>query len=87
MYHVAMATSGTTSFRTDPALEAAIAALMAADEEAKSRSEVIRQAIFDAARTARREALRREAERMMADPSIVAETLAVAAELAEHRAW
>lgn len=77
----------TTSFRTDPHLEAAIAALQAFSEGSCSRSDVIRQAILDAARLAERDALRREAEVMMADPDIVAETLAVAAEMAEHRAW
>ncbi len=77
----------TTSFRTDAQLEQAIAALLAAGPVGRSRSEVIRQAILDAARAAERDALRREAEAMMADPAIVAETLVANAEMAEHRAW
>lgn len=82
-----MAASGTTSFRTDEQVEAAISGLIAASEPARSRSEVIRQAILDAAKLAQREALRREAEALMADPEQVAETMRVHAEMDAIRAW
>lgn len=75
----------TTSFRTDEQVEAAITVLQS--QRPGSRSEVIRQAILDAARQAERAALRREAEELMADVAERAETMRVNAEMAELRAW
>lgn len=74
----------TISFRTDPAIDAAIDLLA---EEAGSRSEAIRAAILDAGRQLRRARMQAEALSVANDADEQAEIAAVRADLEAHRAW
>lgn len=73
-----------TTFRTDPEVEAALDRLIA---DGTSRSEAIRRAILDADRRARNERIRAEAAAIMADPEQVAETMRVNRYMDSLRAW
>lgn len=74
----------TISFRTDPAIDAALELLV---EEVGSRSDAIRAAILDAGRQLRRARMRAESEALAGDPDELAEIAAVRADLEPHRAW
>ena len=74
----------TISFRTDPAIDAAIDLLA---EEAGSRSEAIRAAILDAGRQLRRARMQAEALSVANDPDEQVEIAAARADLESHRAW
>ncbi|RZS31330.1 hypothetical protein EV193_11419 [Herbihabitans rhizosphaerae] len=72
------------NFRPDEATERALAELTA---DGRSVSAAIRDAVLDAARAKRAEALRAEALALAADPDDVAEMRAVRADLEPLRAW
>lgn len=72
------------TFRTDPDVDAALAALMA---EGLDRSQVIRRAILTARRVAEETRLRAEAESLAADEADLNEARAVLADLESLRAW
>jgi Spy/CpxP family protein refolding chaperone len=71
------------TFRADPEIEAALAELTAGG---RSRTEVIKAAVIEAARAQRREELRAEAAALAADPEDVAEIRAVREEMDALRA-
>jgi Arc/MetJ-type ribon-helix-helix transcriptional regulator len=75
---------GTLTIRTDAEVERALEALTS---EGRSRSEVIRAAILLAAREARRERMRAEADALRNDPDDVVKSRDLAAEMDEIRAW
>ena len=74
----------TITFRTDPAVEAALAQLVAAGED---RSSAIREAILTAWRVQRESRLRSEAEALAADEDDLAESRATLADMETLRAW
>lgn len=74
----------TLTIRTDADVERALTTLSGSG---KNRSEIIRAAILEAERTYRRSLMRAEAEDLRDDPDDVAASKALAAEMAEPRAW
>ncbi len=74
----------TVTIRTTEEVEQALDALVA---EGVSRSEAIRQAILAAHQQQRHARLRTEAEALRNDPDDNAESLRVAEEMEELRAW
>jgi len=74
----------TITFRTDPEVDAALAALVS---EGRDRSRVIRDVIVEAARRERAERLRAEAEALANDAVDRAEARAVLEDLESLRAW
>jgi predicted transcriptional regulator len=76
----------TITFRTDPETDAALAEL-SPDVSGADRSAVIREAIKVAASVRRREALRREAQALAADPVDRAEVAAIQRDMEGLRAW
>jgi hypothetical protein len=75
----------TATYRSDPAVDRALAYLQ--ERTGQSKSAITRDAILAAERAARRAALRAEAEALRADPADLAEARAVAAEMAAVNAW
>ena len=71
------------TFRADPEIEAALAELTAGG---RSKTEVIKSAVIEAARAQRRAELRSEAAALAADPADVAEIRAVREEMNALRA-
>lgn len=74
----------TITFRTDDAVDRALADLTSGDRD---RSQVIRDAILAAWRARRAEQLRAEAGALAADPEDRAEVRAVLADMESLRAW
>ncbi|WP_041546357.1 MULTISPECIES: hypothetical protein [unclassified Nocardioides] len=74
----------TITFRTDPEVDAALAALVV---EGRDRSRAIREAIIEAARRERDDRLRAEATALAADPEDRAEARAVIEDMESLRAW
>lgn len=74
----------TITFRTDEAVDRALASLEASDGD---RSQVIRDAILTAWRAREAERLRAEAEALAADDADRAEARAVLADMESLRAW
>lgn len=74
----------TITFRTDPEVDAALAALVG---EGRDRSRAIRDAIIEAARSERAARLRAEAEALANDPDDRNEARAVLEDLESLRAW
>ncbi|GAB2445675.1 hypothetical protein GCM10027062_28120 [Nocardioides hungaricus] len=74
----------TITFRTDPEVDAALAALVG---EGRDRSRAIRDAIVEAARRERAARLRAEAESIASDHDDRAEARAVLEEMEDLRAW
>ncbi|MCK0111506.1 hypothetical protein MWU75_05065 [Ornithinimicrobium sp. F0845] len=74
----------TLTIRTDPDVERALTSLTS---EGRSRSEVARTAILEAARAQRRARLRAEAESLRNDPEDVAASRQLAEEMDAIRAW
>jgi hypothetical protein len=74
----------TITVRTDPEVEAALAALTA---DGTSRSRAVRTAVLDAARARVRSELEREARTLAEDPDDLAEARAVQTDLEPLRAW
>lgn len=72
------------NFRTDERSDRALAELTA---EGATVSEAIRQALVDAVRLRRREKMREESRALANDPSDLAESRRVLAEMDELRAW
>lgn len=72
------------TFRSDAETEALLAALAT---EGESRSDTIRQALRDAMRLRRREAIRAESKACLGDPDDLAEAQAVLADTESLRAW
>lgn len=75
----------TITFRTDPAVDAALDEL--SDGERRERSAIIRDAILQAAKAHRRERIRTESERLANDPDDAAEMVAVQKDMEHLRAW
>jgi predicted transcriptional regulator len=75
----------TITFRTDPAVDAALDEL--SDGERRERSAIIRDAILQAAKAHRRERIRAESERVASDPDDAAEMIAVQKDMEHLRAW
>jgi hypothetical protein len=73
----------TITFRADAEVEAALTELTA---NGRSKTEVIKAALIEAARAERRERLRSEAAALVADPQDVAEIRAVREEMDRLRA-
>lgn len=71
------------TFRTDESTDKALAEL---STDGRTVSDVIRQALVDAARQLKREQMRRESSAMAADPEDLAESRRVLAEMEELRA-
>jgi predicted transcriptional regulator len=74
----------TITFRTDPAVDAALAELAASGQE---RSKVIREAILTAWRLREAQRLRDEASAVAGDAEDRAEARAVLADMESLRAW
>lgn len=74
----------TLTIRTDPTVERALESLT---YDGRSRSEVVRAAILEADRVHRRARMRAEAEALGDDPSEVAASRRLAAEMDAARAW
>ncbi len=72
------------NFRTDERTERALAELTA---DGATVSDAIRQALVDAIRLRRREQMRRESLESAGDPTDLAESRQVLAEMDELRAW
>jgi len=72
------------TIRTDPEVEEALESLT---QDGSSRSEAARAAILMAERAQRRGRLRSEAEELRNDAEDVAASRALAAEMADVRAW
>lgn len=72
------------NFRTDSLSEQALAELTA---DGRSTSDVIRQALVDAARLRRRERMRSESLEVANDPKDLAESRRVREELDQLSAW
>ncbi|MDR1806983.1 MAG: hypothetical protein LBR33_03575 [Propionibacteriaceae bacterium] len=75
----------TASYRSDPEVDRALAYLQ--QRTGRSRSAITRDAILAAERTARRAALRAEAEALRDDVADAAEARRLAAEMAAVNAW
>lgn len=71
------------TFRTDESTDRALAEL---STDGRTLSDVIREALVNAARQRRREQMRRESSAMAADPDDLAESRQVLAEMEELRA-
>jgi len=74
----------TITFRTDDAVDAALAALTSSDRD---RSQAIREAILLAWRTRQNEVIKAEAEALAADEGDLAEARQVLTDLESLRAW
>jgi len=74
----------TITFRTDDAVDAALAALTSNDRD---RSQAIREAILLAWRTRQNEVIKAEAEALAADEGDLAEARQVLTDLESLRAW
>lgn len=74
----------TLTVRVDKEVEQALTDLTA---NGRTRSEVVRQAVIEAARTERRSKLRDTSRRLAEDPDDVAEMRAVQSDLEPLRAW
>lgn len=74
----------TITFRTDPEVDAALAALMG---EGRDRSRAIRDAILTACRVADERRLRAEAESLAGDEADLDEAREVLADMESLRAW
>ncbi|MGL5930921.1 MAG: hypothetical protein ACRCY8_18465 [Dermatophilaceae bacterium] len=72
------------TFSTDPRSERALAELTA---DGSTTSEAIRQALLDSVRLRRRGQMRRESVEAAQDPHDLAESRAVAQEMARRRVW
>ncbi len=72
------------NFRTDERSDRALAELTA---DGATVSDAIRQALVDAVRLRRREKMREESRALASDPTDLAESRRVLAEMAELRAW
>jgi Arc/MetJ-type ribon-helix-helix transcriptional regulator len=72
--------------RVDSAVERALEYLLS-QRAGETRSDVVREAILAAEKTARRARMREESAALRDDPEYQAEVKAVAADLDEIRAW